>query len=143
MGRLDRLIQESAPQLERCILSGLLAYGPVHYRYASGREGDAARLAIASNASAISFYVFAADEDGWLAPRYETKLPKAKIGKCCVRFKRLDELDLHSLEALVREAAASSFSGEVTETSKDSAAAGKSGASKRASKPRADRSRRR
>jgi hypothetical protein len=116
--RLDRLIQATLPHLERCIVSGLLSYGPVHYRYASGREGDTARLSIASNASSISLYAFAADEKGWVAERYRTRLPKARIGKSCVRFKRLDDLDLETLKALLREASFTAFpahGGEVRE----------------------------
>ena len=52
--RLDRLIRHTVPGLRPSLVSGVLAYGPVHYRYASGREGDAARLSIASNARAQS-----------------------------------------------------------------------------------------
>ena len=109
MKRLDELVQATVPTLERCIVSGMLAYGPVHYRYASGREGDTARLGIASNASAISLYVFAADENGWLAERYRAKFPKAKVGKSCIRFKRFADLDPRALKALLREAASVTF----------------------------------
>jgi hypothetical protein len=117
--RLDAVVRATVPQLERCIMSGMLAYGPLHYRYPSGREGDAARLAIASNASAISLYIFAADGNGWLAERYRAKLPKANVGKCCIRFKRFDDLDLRTLKTLLRKAASTRFPahvGEVRET---------------------------
>jgi hypothetical protein len=107
--RLHRLIRSTVPTLEPGILGGMLAYGPVHYRYASGREGDAARVAVASNASSISLYAFAADEGGWVAERYRERLPKAKVGKSCVRFKRLDDLDVKVLQQLLKEAASSEF----------------------------------
>ena len=58
---LDALIRKHAPKLEPVIMGGMLGYGPFHYRYASGREGDACKLSIASNASYISLYCFAAD----------------------------------------------------------------------------------
>ena len=38
---LDALIRKHAPKLEPVIMGGMLGYGPFHYRYASGREGDA------------------------------------------------------------------------------------------------------
>lgn len=119
VARLDELVQATVPKLERCIMSGMLAYGPVHYRYGSGREGDAARLGIASNASAISLYVFAADENGWLAEGYRAKFPKANVGKCCIRFKRFDDLDPRALKTLLRQAATMKFpdhQGEVRDT---------------------------
>ena len=111
VARLDRLIRATVPELERCICAGMLAYGPVHYRYASGREGDSARVAVANNAQAISMYLMAVDEKGWLAERYRSRLPKAKIGKSCVRFRRMDDLPETELVALLKETARMSFPG--------------------------------
>src|SRR5262245_33338495 len=85
---LDALIRKHAPKLEPVIMSGMLGYGPFHYRYASGREGDTCKLSIASNASYISLYCCAADETGYVAERYVNRMPKASIGKTCVRFKK-------------------------------------------------------
>jgi hypothetical protein len=102
---LDALIRRHAPKLDRVIMNGLLGYGPFHYRYASGREGEACRLSIASNASYISLYCFAADPNGYVAERYADRLPKANIGKSCVRFKRLADLDEKALVALIKETA--------------------------------------
>ena len=75
---LDALIRKHAPELEPVIMGGMLGYGPFHYRYASGREGDACKLSIASNASAISLYCFASDAKGYVADRYADRLPKAE-----------------------------------------------------------------
>ena len=102
---LDALIRQHAPKLERVIMDGMLGYGPFHYRYASGREGDACKLSIASNKSYISLYCFAADEEGYVAERYVDRLPKANIGKACVRFKKLADLDEKALVALIKETA--------------------------------------
>ena len=102
---LDALIRTHAPDLEPVIMGGMLGYGPFHYRYASGREGEACKLSVASNASYISLYCFATDEDGYVAERYVDRLPKASIGKTCVRFKKLADLDEEALAALVEETA--------------------------------------
>ena len=102
---LDALIRKHAPKLKRVIMGGMLGYGPFHYRYASGREGDACKLSIASNASYISLYCSAADAQGYVAERYVDRLPKASIGKTCVRFKRLADLDENALVALIKETA--------------------------------------
>ena len=102
---LDALIRKHAPKLEPVIMDGMLGYGPFHYTYASGREGDACKLSIASNTSAISLYCFAADEQGYVAPRYVDRLPKADVGKSCVRFKKLADLDEKALVALIKETA--------------------------------------
>jgi hypothetical protein len=102
---LDTLIRTHTPELEPVIMDGMLGYGPFHYRYASGREGDACKLSIASNASYISLYCFAADAKGYVAERYVDQLPKAIIGKSCVRFKKLADLDEKALVALIKETA--------------------------------------
>src|SRR5262249_48918469 len=102
---LDALIRTHAPKLEPVIMNGMLGYGPFHYRYPSGREGDACKLSIASNASYISLYCSAADERGYVAERYVERLPKASIGKTCVRFRKLTELDEQALVALIEETA--------------------------------------
>ena len=102
---LDALIRKHAPKLEPVILEGMLGYGPFHYRYASGREGDACKLAIANNASYISLYCFAADANGYVAPRYAGRLGKANVGKSCVQFKKLADLDEKALVALIKETA--------------------------------------
>jgi hypothetical protein len=102
---LDGLIRRHAPELEPVIMGGLLGYGPFRYRYASGREGEACKLSVASNASYISLYCFAADARGYVAERYVDQLPKASIGTSCVRFKKLADLDERALVALIQETA--------------------------------------
>jgi hypothetical protein len=102
--RLDRLIRRAAPKLKPAIGMGMLGYGAYHYKYATGREGDSFRIMLASNASYISMYVSVLRDGAWLAESYKKKLPKAKIGKSCVRFKRLDDLDEAAIVELVSEA---------------------------------------
>ncbi len=110
LAKLDELIRATAPKLEPLVHSGILAYGPFRYKYKSGREGDWFRIGLASNKNYISLYACAGDERGYVAERYKKRLPKANIGKSCVRFKRLDDLDLNALKDLVRECEKTGFS---------------------------------
>src|SRR5262249_17440467 len=102
---LDNLIRQTAPQLERFVGGGMLGYGPYHYRYASGREGDTALIGLASRKQYTSLYVIASDKGGYRAEAYLSRLPKANVGKSCVRFKRLADLDQTALTQLIREGA--------------------------------------
>jgi len=106
VARLDQLIRKHAPKLKPFIHSGMLAYGPFHYKYESGREGDWFRIGIASNASYISMYLGGGDGEGSFAEKFKEALPKAKIGRGCVRFKRLGDLDEASLQKMIRDVAA-------------------------------------
>jgi hypothetical protein len=89
--------------------AGMIGYGPFHYKYASGREGDWFRIGVASLKQYISLYSCAADARGYVAERYRKRLPGADIGKSCVRFKRLDDLDTAALKALLKETAKTGF----------------------------------
>lgn len=88
---LDRLIREEAPNHERHLAYGMLAYGSV--------------AALASQKRYISLYVSCETEAGYLTEQYRERLPKADIGKSCVRFKRLSDVDEDALRDLIREAA--------------------------------------
>ena len=63
------------------------------------------KIGIANNKQYISLYCCAADERGYVADRYRKRLPKANIGKSCVRFKRLSDLDEAAVKDLIRETA--------------------------------------
>ncbi|HET9137999.1 DUF1801 domain-containing protein [Actinophytocola sp.] len=103
---LHELIREAVPDLAPTMRFGMPGYGAYHYRYASGREGDSAIISFASNKNYISLYVAAVVADGYLAETYRPRLPKASIGKSCIRFKRLADLDRDTLVSLFKDAAA-------------------------------------
>lgn len=102
---LHELIRRTVPQLEPTMEFGIPGYGKFHYRYASGREGDWMLVGMASNKRYISLYVSASRSDGtYLAESYTDRLPRASIGRSCIRFKRLGDLDQDTLATLLREA---------------------------------------
>ena len=103
---LHELIRQTVPQLEPTMEFGMPGYGTFHYRYATGREGDWMLIGLASNKNYISLYVMAGSPDGrYLAETYKDRLPKASIGKSCIRFKRLGDVDQEVLTLLLRQAA--------------------------------------
>ena len=115
IARIDKFIRGALPKkgYEPHVSSGMgvgmLAYGTFHYKYASGREGDWSRVALASNKQYISLYVCASDGTQYVAEKYKKQLPKASIGKSCVRFKRFDDLDPKVVKAMLQEAAKVGF----------------------------------
>ncbi|MBI5202350.1 MAG: DUF1801 domain-containing protein [Elusimicrobia bacterium] len=109
---LHALVRRTAPKLKPCIQSGMLGYGKYHYRYPSGREGEWCKLMLASQKNYISLYVCVMDGKKYLAEGYKKKFPKASIGKSCVRFKRLADLDAAALSELLARAAKSPAMGE-------------------------------
>lgn len=105
MKRLHDAIRKAVPRLEPSIQMGVIGYGTYHYRYASGREGDCPVIGLASNKSSISVYVFARVDGQYVAEKNRGLLPKAKIGKSCIRFNKLADIDLVVLGRIVKEGA--------------------------------------
>ncbi|MBL8178503.1 MAG: DUF1801 domain-containing protein [Bryobacterales bacterium] len=101
--KLHNLILKAAPSLKPSMQAGMIGYGAYRYKYASGREGTAPIVALASQKSYISVYVSASDEGVYCAERRKAELPKASIGKSCIRFKKLEDVDLKVLMSIVKE----------------------------------------
>jgi hypothetical protein len=105
---LDAAIRRAAPRLKpHLAYSGsMIGYGPYHYRYASGREGDCPIVALSSRAQAISLYVSGCRDGQPIAEAAKAKLGRVSVGKVCIRFKTLADLNLPAALDLVRESAA-------------------------------------
>jgi hypothetical protein len=103
--KLHDLIREYAPKLEPFMISGMIGYGKYHYKYPSGREGDWCTIALASQKNYISVYVCVMNGEQYLAERYKSELPKASIGKSCIRFKKTVDIDLEILKEIIKKSA--------------------------------------
>jgi hypothetical protein len=101
---LHSLIQKILPKLKPHILAGMIGYGTYHYRYRSGKEGDWSLILLASQKNYISIYVCSMENETYLAEKYKDKLPKADIGKSCIRFKSIDDIDLSILTEIIKKA---------------------------------------
>jgi hypothetical protein len=94
---LDARIRRLAPGARRYVDRGFLSYGRYAYRSRSGRSGDWMCVALASNKQYISLYAGPIRLDDFVA-----RLPKANLGRGCVRFKRLADVDLAVIDEVVR-----------------------------------------
>lgn len=104
--RLHELIRKTVPNLKPHIQSGMLGYGSYHYKYASGNEGDWMIIGLSSRKNYISVYVNAVTPDGqYVAENYKSALPKASIGKSCIRFKKLEDVDQKTLARIIKQGA--------------------------------------
>jgi hypothetical protein len=76
----------------------IVGYGSYTYRYESGHSGQAALTGFAIRGKELVVYLVA---DGAEQAELLTKLGKHRMGKSCLYFKRLADLDAEVLEALV------------------------------------------
>ena len=79
----------------------IVGFGTMHYKYATGREGDWFRVGFSPRKQALTLYLM----DGAEArPDLLANLGKYTTGKSCLYIKRLDEVD----QAVLREIISSS-----------------------------------
>lgn len=76
----------------------IVGFGSYHYKYASGREGDAPITGFSPRKQALTLYIMGGFEqyDDLLA-----KLGKHTTGSSCLYVKRLSDVDLDVLRELV------------------------------------------
>jgi hypothetical protein len=77
----------------------IIGFGSYHYKYASGREGDAPLIGFSPRKKEFSLYVFAPDDEN---KRLLDELGKYRISKACIYVKRLNDIDLTTLEKLCK-----------------------------------------
>jgi hypothetical protein len=104
--QLRALIGKGLPKLKASIQSGMIGYGTYRYTYESGRAGEAPIVALSSRKNYISVYVCGVEDGVHVAEKHKRDFPKTDIGKSCIRFKRIGDIDLAALEKVGREGAA-------------------------------------
>jgi hypothetical protein len=76
----------------------IVGYGSYSYRYESGHSGDACLTGFAIRGKDLVVYLVAESPE---QVELLAKLGKHKMGKSCLYFKRLADLDVKVLEALI------------------------------------------
>jgi hypothetical protein len=106
LDEVHRTIAAVAPALLPPVRDGaVLGYGPFHYRYASGREGDAHLITVRGGSRHLSVYVTATDGDVYVPEVHASALgSKVSVGRSCIRVRRAGELDLAVFGEVVRRA---------------------------------------
>lgn len=78
----------------------IIGFGSYHYKYASGHEGDMPLLGFSPRKAEFSLYVFSPTEE---SKQLLDELGKFKMGKACIYVKKLDDINLLTLEKLSME----------------------------------------
>ncbi len=95
--RLIHLMREWSGFEPKMWGSSIIGFGSYHYKYASGHEGDAPLIGFSPRKAEFSLYV---TEPGNDHKKLLDELGKYKMGKACIYFKKLADLNLDTLEKL-------------------------------------------
>ena len=79
----------------------IVGFGDYHYRYESGREGDAFLAGFSPRKAALTIYLMGTYCEGDDADALFAKLGKFKTGKACLYVKRLSDIEMDVLRELV------------------------------------------
>lgn len=79
--------------------TSIIGFGSYHYKYASGHEGDSILIGFSPRKAEFSLYVFSPVDDNQLLL---DKLGDVKMGKSCIYFKKLSDLNLETLEKICK-----------------------------------------
>ena len=80
----------------------IVSYGSYHYKYPSGREGDAPLLAFSPRKPELVIYLY----QEVVGPELLSKLGKHRATKGCLYIKRLADIDMKVLERMCRKSIA-------------------------------------
>lgn len=101
--RLMTLLKKVTRQSPKMWGPSIVGYGSYRYTYESGRTGEAPLAGFAIRGRELVIYVLVEGKEQKLLL---SKLGKHKMGKVCLYFKRLSDLDYSVLEQLVANSVA-------------------------------------
>jgi hypothetical protein len=100
--QLHDLIRQMLPNFEPVMISGFMGYGQFHYKGKSKAcEGEWFRVGLSANKTGISLYVCCGDENGYFPEQVKDRIGKASVGKSCIRFKKLADLNMDVVKELL------------------------------------------
>lgn len=104
---LHGFIQKSVPKLKPHFAYNMLGYGSFPYLNYKKEPIQWPVIALANQKNYISLYVCALDHGIYIAEKHKKELGKVSVGKSCIRFKKLEDLNLPGLKKVLQLAAKS------------------------------------
>jgi len=78
-----------------------IGYGFLKLNYADGSSRDFYQIGISANSSGISMYVMGINDKTYLSKTFGETIGKASVTGYCIKFKKLNDLDLEVLKELI------------------------------------------
>lgn len=101
---LDKLIKNTAPSLKPNFLYNMPGYGSFKYLNYKKETIDWPTISLASQKNYISLYICALEKGEYIAEKYKGSLGKINVGNSCIRFKKLEDLNIGSLKKIIKVA---------------------------------------
>ena len=104
---LHEFIQKSAPGLKPHFAYNMLGYGSFPYKNYKGEMIEWPTVSLANQKNYISVYICCVDSGEYVAEKNAKRLGKVSVGKSCIRFKKIEDVNLDVLKEVIQKAAKS------------------------------------
>ena len=98
---LHKHIQQLLPEATPHFAYNMLGYGSFKYKNYKKEVIDWPIISLASQKNYISLYVCCVADGEYIAEKYKEKLGKVSVGKSCIRFKKLEDIQLKAIDELL------------------------------------------
>lgn len=85
----------------KVVANPTIGYGALTKTYADGKTASQFQVGLSANSTGISVYIMGIADKTYLSTAFGLTLGKATITGYCIKFKRLQDIDLKVLEAAV------------------------------------------
>lgn len=112
---LHQIILELMPQCKLWFLDGKndenktvsnpnIGYGFHIMKYADGKTRDFYKIGLSANTTGISVYIMGIEDKKYLANTFGEKIGKASVTSYCIKFKKLDDINIEVLKEAIQSA---------------------------------------
>lgn len=84
-----------------------IGYGTQIMTYADGKTKEFYQIGISANTTGVSVYIMGINDKLYIPDTYSKQLGKAKVTGYCIKFKSLQDIDVHVLEEAILDGVAS------------------------------------
>lgn len=99
---LHDFIQKTVPGLKPYYASNMIGYGSFQYLDSKKQKRDWHVIGLANQKNYISIYVCAISDNQYAAEKYGKELGKVSVGKSCISFKKIEDVNLDTLRIVLK-----------------------------------------
>jgi len=98
---LHDFIIKTAPKLKPHFASNMIGYGSFPYKNYKKEPIEWPVIALANQKNYVSLYMCAIEDGEYIAEKFKKELGKVNVGKSCIRFKKIEDVDLPTLKKVI------------------------------------------
>jgi hypothetical protein len=85
----------------RTVSNPNIGYGLRTMKYAGGKTREFYQIGVSANTTGISVYILGIDDKTYLTKTYGKKIGKASVTGYCIKFKKLEDINLDVLKEAI------------------------------------------